>query len=333
MRGNFAESNESEIAEKSVMWPPSVDDEKIDVVSNSRRYGSERWMPMPSGRHEPTYTDLLSGFGANADSSHGFCATFVDQPAAASTPMRKHMLDQEGKYNLLASPWSLMSAGLSLNLSESNAKVPGQCGDITYQARGNIRCSAFSEYPMLPGYRVEQSHGNWLRPPPAPSHLDNHTHSRELMPKPIVVQEHETGKSMDGNCKLFGIPLVSNPIAPPEPAGPQRNMLNEPVGQMHPVNHQVRALESDQKSEQSKGSKMADDNEHEKQFQAGHPPSRDIHGKAQSVSTRSCTKVLSHLFANIFQYYEMLDGSLAKTKREAKLLLLTSGSQAGNCTW
>lgn len=284
LRGNFAESNESDTAEKSVMWPP-MEDEKIDVVSASRRHGSESWFP--SGRPEPTYTDLLAGFGSNADTSHGFGSPFIDQSAAAAG--RKLILGHEGKFNLLASPWSLMSSGLSLKLSESNTKVPVQGRDLPYQARGNIRCSAFSEYPVLNGHRVEQSHGNWLMPPPAPSHFDNSTHARELAQKPVMVQEHDIGKSTDGNCKLFGIPLFSNPVSP-EQATSHRNMLNEP-SHAHPQSHQLRSVESDQRSEQSKGSKVAEENENEKQIQSGHLQTRDIQSKAQNGSTRSCTKV------------------------------------------
>ncbi|XP_065872571.1 auxin response factor 2B [Euphorbia lathyris] len=285
LRVNFAESNESDAAEKSVIWPPSVDDEKVDVVSASRRHASDSWMA--STRQEPTYTDLLSGFGANADSSHGLGATFVDQTASAVN--RKLLLDQEGKFNLLASPWSLMSSGLSLKLSESNTKFPVQGRDISYyHSRGNSRCCPSTEYPMLNSHRVEQSHGNWLMPPPPPSHFDNHTHAREL-PKPKSVHEHETAKPMDGNCKLFGIPLFSNAIAP-EVASP-RMMVNDPASHARPQNKQFQQLDSDQRSEQSKGSKMPDENEHEKHFQASPLHTRDSQGKSQNASTRSCTKV------------------------------------------
>ncbi|KAJ6761021.1 AUXIN RESPONSE FACTOR 4-RELATED [Salix purpurea] len=285
LRGTFIGSNDSNAAEQSVMWPPSADDEKIDVLSTSRRFGSERWIS--SARHEPTCTDLLSGFGTNADSSHGFGSPFVDQTAVAANSKKKHLSDQ-GQFNLLSSPWSIMSSGLVLKLSESNTKVPVQGNGVTYQARANVRCSAFSEYPML-HQRVEQSHGNRTMPPP-PSHFDNHAHLRELMPKPVLMQEHDTGKSLDGNCKLFGIPLkISKPVAP-EAAG-TTDTVNEPLCHVQPVNHQL-TLESDQKSEQSKGSKMKDENENEKPFQAGHLQTRDSHGKTQNGSTRSCTKVL-----------------------------------------
>ncbi|XVE63750.1 hypothetical protein DITRI_Ditri07aG0045200 [Diplodiscus trichospermus] len=288
LRGNFAESNESDAAEKSVMWTPSVDDEKIDVVSASRRFRSENWMP--SGRHEPTYTDLLSGFGSNADPSHGYCQSLVDQTFLAGNTVRKQLLDQEGKLG----SWSLMSSGLSLKLADANAKHPTQGSDVPYQAQGSGRFSGFGDYPILQGHRIEHSHGNWLMPPSTSSHHENLVHSRDLMPKTSLVQEHESGKSREGNCKLFGIPLISNSVVS-EPAVSHINVLDKPVGHKQAASHQVRAFESDQKSEKSKFSQLAEDlssfNEQDKVFQLGQPHAREIQSKPLSASTRSCTKV------------------------------------------
>uniref|UniRef100_A0A2P2MR05 Auxin response factor n=1 Tax=Rhizophora mucronata TaxID=61149 RepID=A0A2P2MR05_RHIMU len=285
LRGNFAESRESDNAEKSVMCPLSVEDEKVDVASASRRYGSESWVP--TGRHEFTYTDLLSGFGGNSDSSNGFVRKRVNQTVAAAGPARKHVLDQDGKLNSVASPWSLMPSSLSLKLPESNSKVPLRNDDMAYQPRASIRYGAFNEYSMLNGHRDEGSNVNWLMPPPSSSRTDNHVHSRDLFPKPILTQEEESVKSADGNYKLFGIPLISNPVTP-EPAGSLRNLAN-------PLTHQHHSTKSDNKSEQSKGSKMVDVIEHEKQSLAGNPRMRDIQGKAQNGSARSCTKVACYL--------------------------------------
>ncbi|XP_059442328.1 auxin response factor 2A [Corylus avellana] len=291
LRGNFAESNECDTAEKSVAWPPSLDDEKIDVVSASRQYGSENWMS--SGRHEAIYTDLLSGFGVNADASHGNRASF-DQAAAAVNVTRKQSLDQEGKFNLLSNPWSLMPSGLSLNLSASNLKGPVQGSDVAYQAQGNARYGSITEYPVLHSQRVEHPQGNWLMPPPAPCHFENPAHSRELMPKPMLVQQYESVKPKDGNYKLFGIPLISNPVTP-EPVAPRRSMMNEPAGQLLNNTQQVHTNDSEQKSEQSRGSKSADNplplNEKQKSVQMCEQHSREVQGKALGGSTRSCTKV------------------------------------------
>ncbi|GKV36331.1 hypothetical protein SLEP1_g44473 [Rubroshorea leprosula] len=282
LRCNFAEGNESDTAEKSVAWPPSLDEEKIDIVSASRRYGSENWMSL--GRNEPTYTDLLSGFGLNTDLSRGYCPTFVDQAAAATNPARKQLLDQEAKFNLLSGPFSLMSSSLSLKLPDPSVKSPMQGVESPYQARGNVGYGAFSDSPMLHGPRVEHSHGNWLMPPPPRSHFENPAQSRDLMSKTILAAEQGSAKPKEGNCKLFGIPLICNPVET-EPAVSNRNVLNEPV---HAATYQVHLFESDQKSDQSKGSKLSDDQaavEQEKPFQC------QPHGKMYSNSTRSCTKV------------------------------------------
>ncbi|XP_057970275.1 auxin response factor 2B [Malania oleifera] len=290
LRSTFAESNDSDSTEKPAAWRPPSDDEKIDAVSTSRRYGSENWMPLM--RSEPTYTDLLSGFGGHTDSSHGFCPSFVDPSAAGANLMKKHLPpDQEGKYGLVANPWSVMSSGLSLNLLESSSKVTVLGGDVPYQARGNVRYGEFSEYSILNGHRVEQQQGNWLmRPPSSVSHLENPAHSGE----PMLVQKNEPLKSKDGNCKLFGIPLISNRV-PPEPTMSHRNMTNELASHMHLASHQSHSHESEQKSEQSKGLKPLDNpitvSDQDKSLQACQPVTRDVQGKVQGGSTRSCTKV------------------------------------------
>uniref|UniRef100_A0A803NVL1 Auxin response factor n=1 Tax=Cannabis sativa TaxID=3483 RepID=A0A803NVL1_CANSA len=132
LRGNFVESNDSDTAEKSVVWQPSLDDEKVDVVSASRRYVTEN--RASSGKHEPTYTDLLSGFGTTVDSTRGFCS-FTEHSVATANSMRKHSLDQEGRLNLHSSPRSMVPSSLSLSL-DTNMKGSVQ-GAISYQGQGN----------------------------------------------------------------------------------------------------------------------------------------------------------------------------------------------------
>ena len=289
MRGNFAESNESDTAEKSVVWPTAVDDEKVDVVSTSRRYGSETWMSM--GRHDTAYSDLLSGFGGSGDPPH---PSLVDQMGPVAYPVRKHSLDQEGKLNV-HHPWSVMPSSLSLNLLDSNAKGSPCGGETPYQARGNLRYSAFGEYPVFHGYKVEHPHGN-LIPPPPPTQYES-PRSRELISKPMSVKTSETVKPKDGDCKLFGISLISSPAAAPEPSVSQRNVASEPAGQIRLTSHQQCTSENGQKSEHSKGSKPADGlvvlDDHEKPLQTSQLHLKDVQAKPPSGSARSCTKVRS----------------------------------------
>ncbi|KAF7840235.1 Auxin response factor 2 [Senna tora] len=288
LRGNLAESNESDTAEKSVAWPPAVDDEKIDVVSTSRRYGSESWMSM--GRHEPTYSDLLSGFGTGRDSSR---PPLVDQPGPVASPAQKHSLDHEGKFNVLAGSWPVMPSNLSLNLLDPNIKGSAHGADINYQAPGNLRYGAFGDYPVLHGHKVQHLHGNLLMPPPPTTRYES-PRSRELIPKPVSAQASEAVKPKDGDYKLFGFSLISSSIAP-EPSVSQRNVTSESPGHMHPRSYQRHTFERDQKSEQSRGSKPAEVliamDDQEKPLQASQTHVKDVQSKPLSGSARSCTKV------------------------------------------
>ncbi|KAE9604239.1 putative transcription factor ARF family [Lupinus albus] len=276
LRGNFAESNKSDTAVKCVAWPP-VEDEKIDV-STSRSYGSENWMSM--GRHEPTYSDLLSGFGAGGDPSH---PSLVDQTGHVAYPASNHSLDHESKLHV-HHPWSVMPSSLTLNLMDSTLKEAANV-DTTYQARGNLRYSAFGEFPMFRRHhKVEHLHGNLMPPPPSTQYES--PHSGELMSNPMSTKTSEAMTLKDGDCKLFGISLISSPIAQ-EPSALERNVTSEPGGQMYLTSHQQQSSEIDQKSENSKSSRPSEGlvaaDDHEK--------SKDVQSTPFSGSARSCTKV------------------------------------------
>ncbi|RYQ94159.1 hypothetical protein Ahy_B08g089040 isoform B [Arachis hypogaea] len=287
LRGNFAESNESDTAEKSVVWPP-VDDEKVDVVSMSRRYGSENWMSM--GRPDTSYSDLLSGFGASGDPSHPSLGDQMGGPVAYSA--RKHVLDHEGKLNV-HHPWPAMSSGFSLNLLEPSTKESPRGSETPYQARGNLRYGPFSEYPVIHINKVEHPHGKLMLPPP-PTQYESPC-SRDLMSKPMSAKTYETAKPKEGDCKLFGISLISSPTAAPEPSVSHGSGTTEPAGQAHLKSHHQRTSENDQKTEQSKGLKSADGqvivDDHDKPSKTSQVHLKDGQAKPPSSSARSCTKV------------------------------------------
>ncbi|KAI3463537.1 hypothetical protein Pfo_020200 [Paulownia fortunei] len=289
LRGTFAESNESDSSAKPLLWNPSLDDEKIDV-SASRRYGSDKWLPL--GRPDSSFTDLLSGFGSKNNSPHDFTMPRGDQAIS-----KRQTQEHEAKFGLTGNIWSIMPSGLSLNLMDSSLKNHGQVADASYQARGDIRYGAFGEFSMIPDLRGDNQQANWLMPPPVSPFLKiPPAQSRELMPKSVLAQQHDAMKPKEGNCKLFGIPLISN-SAPSEPAFSQRNVMIEPSGCMQNVvhSHQSPANESDQRSDLSKGSKLVDypvaTSEQDNQFQTFPPVAKDRESKGHSGSTRSCTKV------------------------------------------
>ncbi|XP_010249209.1 PREDICTED: auxin response factor 2-like [Nelumbo nucifera] len=290
LRCTFSENNESDTAQKPVVWSSSHDEENSDMVSAERRFGTENWAPLV--RHETSYKDLLSGFRPT-DSSHGFCPPYVDQNPEDNL-MKKHFQDQEEKLNLLSGPWSMMPSSSSMNMLEPSIKAPGQAGEIPCQKPGSGKYGGFSGYPMVQNFRVEQHSGNWLMSLLPPSRTENIPHSRGKRPQPEFSQPDARKPKGDGSYKLFGIPLISKPVTS-EPAVSHTNPKYEPEVCAHHAFQQQQGLDSDQHSEQSKGSKSVDaaipGNEKEKPYQAPQHLSRDVQSKLQGASTRSCTKV------------------------------------------
>lgn len=130
--------------------------------------------------------------------------------------------------------------------------------------------------------------------PPPPSHYDGATFSQEHVHRPVPVQQQETVKPKDGNCKLFGIPLISPTT--PEPSVSSRNIIGEAAARGHHVLDEPCLQETEQKLEQTRGSKPSDNpvvsNEQVcKQFPFGQQNLKDAKSKGSGFSTRSCTKV------------------------------------------
>lgn len=289
LRGSFVECNETNSSEKPFLWNPSLDDDKIDV-SVSRRYEPHKWLPL--GRPESSFTDLLSGFGSKMNSPRDFSSSLGDQ-GVSKRPKQGH----EAKYSLNEDIWSMMPMGLSLNLMDSSSKSNLQGADTSYQPRGDVRYGSFGEFSMIPDPRVQNSQPNWFKPPSVSPYLQiPHPRSREVLLKSVFEQQHDITKPKEGNCKLFGIPLISN-SAPSDSSFSHRNSMIESSGCMQNVvhSHQSPAIESDQRSDISKGSKVMSypvaTSEQENQFQSSPSFPRDKESKGHSGSTRSCTKV------------------------------------------
>ncbi|KAG2301153.1 hypothetical protein Bca4012_059370 [Brassica carinata] len=305
LRTKHTESVECDAPESSVVWQSSADDDKVDVAS--RRY--ENWMS--SGRHEATYTDLLSGFGANVDPSHGHQIPFYDHSSSPSVAAKKILSEQDAKFDYLANQWQMMHSGLSLKLHES-PKTPS-ASDASFQGQGNAK---YGEYPVLHSLTTETAGGNVPIRPRALNYFEEAVHAQtqaqgreHVTKRPAMVQE-ETAKPGDGNCMVFGIPLV-NKVNGTDSTKSPRNNLNETSGFTQMESPKVQDL-----SDQSKGSKSTNDHRHQsKPSQANHPHPKDGHSKTNS--SRSCTKVHKQGIAlgrsvdlSKFQNYEELIAEL-----------------------
>ncbi|CAH8382835.1 unnamed protein product [Eruca vesicaria subsp. sativa] len=274
LRTKHAESVECDAPESSVVWQSSADDDKVDV--DSRRY--ENWM---SSGKKANYTDLLSGFGANVDPSYCRYIPFHDYSSSPSAAAKKNLSDQDGKFDYLASQWQMMNSGLPMKLNES-PNIPS-ASDVSFQGQGNAK---YGDYPVL-----QAAGGNWPIRPCALNYFEGALHAqtqaqaREHVTKqPVMVQE-ETAKTGDGNCRLFGIPLVNN-VNETVSTMSQKNNLNETSGFTQMASPKVQDL-----SDHSKGSKSTNDHrEQSKPSLANHHP-HPKDGPSKTNSSRSCTKV------------------------------------------
>ncbi|GER30221.1 auxin response factor [Striga asiatica] len=282
LRGTFSESNESEAADKPLMWNSATDDEKIDVVSASRRYGPDKWLPM--GRPESSFTDLLSGFGSQINSSRDFCMPSGDQAV-----QNRQTQERDAKFSVIGNTWSLQPSSLSLNLMDSSLRNP----ETSYQTRGDVRYGAFRDFSLI----SDNQPANWLMPPPISQQYLQipPAQPRDMMPKPVFSQAQvDAVRPKEGNCKLFGISLLSNSVSLESSLLANKTSVVEPSNSMHHGVHYP-AIEADQRSDQSKGSKVVGTpvatGEQDKQFHTSHLASREREGKGHSGSARSCTKV------------------------------------------
>lgn len=273
-------------SEKSYLWKPSLDDEKIDN-SASRRYGTDNWSSL--GRSDSSFTDLLSGFGSKVNVPHDFNMFFGNQ---ASSKRQRQECDADS--SLMGNVWSLLPSGLSLNLMDSGMKNH----DSSYLARGDGRHGAFGDFSVINEPRGDNQQANWLMPPPVSTCLQMRpSQPTDLRPESTFSQQHDAPKSKEGNCKLFGIPLISK-SAPVEPEIKLTNVPNLSgftQDLLHP--HQSAAIKFDQRPDQPKGSKVGDRgvaaSEQENQSQSFPPSATEREGKCHSGSTRSCTKVFT----------------------------------------
>ncbi|KAG6420764.1 hypothetical protein SASPL_117302 [Salvia splendens] len=173
LTGTFSENNELGSSEKSCLWKPSLEDEKIDF-SASRRYGVDNWSPL--GRSESSFTDLLSGFGLKTNVPRD-----LSMPIGNQANSKRQTLE-----------------------CDANMKNHVQGTEASYLDRGGGRHGAFGDFSMISDPRGDNQASNWSMPPAVSTCLQMRpSQPRELMPKPIFAEQHGAMKPKEGNCKLL----------------------------------------------------------------------------------------------------------------------------------
>ncbi|GMQ03992.1 hypothetical protein CsSME_00049576 [Camellia sinensis var. sinensis] len=147
---------------------------------------------------------------------------------------------------------------------DENSTIPSPERVSPWKIKPALTTAALNPLPMP---RLKRPRSSMV-----PSFPDSSVLTREGM-----VQQPEAVKPKDGNCRLFGIPLISNHVT------------------TEPAHSHKTTIETDQRSEQRKGVNVVDQPlpsvEQEKPFQMCQPLVRDCLGKVHGGSTWSCTKV------------------------------------------
>lgn len=204
--------------------------------------------------------------------SYRFSWPFIDQNPDNTDQLKKNVLDQDQRSNSLASSQLMMYP--SHNMLERRMELAAAAVE---QHPGNRLL------PLLPPTNIEDS--------PCPTFLNS---------QPLFLRKEEVVKSKrDGSCKLFGISLSGNHVAT-ETTSVHANIMHRPQRQIVLSPGQLQALVSDVPFQQVECPKSAEiairDDEWGKPFRALEQLSRNVQGRLQSSSTRTCIKVFSYPF-------------------------------------
>lgn len=216
------------------------------------------------------YMNPISG-SLTLHESYGFSWPFIDQNPDNADPSKKHVLDQDQRSNSLASSQLMMYP--SHNMLERSMKLPAAA--------------------------VEQHSGNRLLPLLRPTNIEDSPFPTSLNSQPLFSQKEVVKSTRDGSCKLFGISLGGNHVAT-ETTSVHANIMHRPQRQIVLSPGQLQTLVSDLPFQQVECPKSAEitirDDEWGKPFQAIEQLSRNVQGRLQSSSTRTCIKVFSYPF-------------------------------------
>ncbi|XP_008790699.2 auxin response factor 2A-like isoform X2 [Phoenix dactylifera] len=288
LRDNLSDNNDSDTVQKPLTWPSSLDEDKNDV-SSQRMLGSGNWMQM-SG-HEPTYKDMRSGFRPFSD-MRGFAKPSFEQISTHTDPLKNHFQDQGGNLNLLLDPFSLIPSKPTFNM-ESAFKMPTHAGELPYQKAENATYGGLEDFSLVQGHMIEQNPPNWQVHLQSTFQNENFAHKRARKPQPLEAAQNEITRSKEsGNCKLFGFHLNSNPTP-----SDHTNATNDFVSHTQPTvaQDELRIFEVDHHSKLPQGTKSVTTapaaTEHVMHHQHCPETAKEVQGKLQGGSSRSCRKV------------------------------------------
>ncbi|EEF50110.1 transcription factor, putative [Ricinus communis] len=277
MRSKLAVNNYLDTAQNPNGWTLFQGKDQNGTDFDKRRSGPDNGMPqmMPGVEYKNSTTgpDTIH-------ETYDFSRPLVEFHPANVDQLKTHAFGQESKFNRC--PPCKMHSSSPHNTPESKLEL---CASKNKYHSLNIKSDTLRQNDTVHGLEVDYQPGSWISPL---TNADNSPYLASEKLYPVALQQHEVKSKEDGNCKLFGISLISSPV-PMENATVDNNFMHRPQGLFNLASDKLQDFGSDLSLQQLKKPKFFDSTircEEEKLFMASH----FIEGKLQNGSTR-CVKV------------------------------------------
>ncbi|XP_057823264.1 auxin response factor 2B isoform X1 [Cryptomeria japonica] len=303
---------ETEVESSQKWGGPKLGDGLIDSgnAGSQKLPGSQNWMPLH--KHESTYSEAFYGFKGPSDvpfSNQNVENMHHGIPLRMFPGHENGTLDPSAIKLQLSTTWPIAFSNDLQGLSEADLKLTG-----TYLSSSNKSCGS-GIYDALNGGNTHHSNfgggdssGSWFMPLIPPSQTEGSEEpssvnvskgiAGNIQPTKLASQSGlpiwEVSKDKRGepvsNCKLFGFQLIDNTAV--DEINP--STITAIVDDMQTANvstvKQTQSVESDQVSEptKTKYNMPTISSEQDKSLQKS---VKETQARAQSNTTRSCTKV------------------------------------------
>ncbi|XP_056165473.1 auxin response factor 2A-like [Syzygium oleosum] len=274
LKGSLALNNDMENAEMPHAWCEFPADNPKSMHFGQRKCRPNTWMAPTM--QEATLIDLVSDSGS-FHHRRGFFSSFFRRDSEISNQVKKQNSTEETKTDLLPSPGSVRQ-GPSLNMLGSGIVASLEIESRQQQCLSNVKGDT----------RRDMHSGNFFFPMLSPSFVEDPNHIMVGKSDFPFAQQELIKSNGNGNCKLFGISLTSGPVATEldNGHGSQKQVLQSNPADDSEPNVLVSPI---------KCSKIAPNTiaygEQGRAFPSSEQPVRDVEGKHQAASTRSCIKV------------------------------------------
>lgn len=275
LKGSLALNNDMENAEMPDAWREFPADNPKSMHFGQRKCGPNTWVA--PAMQEATLIDLVSDSGS-FHHRRGFFSSFLRRDSEISNQVKKQNSTEETKTDLLPSPGSVRQ-GSSLNMLGSGIVASLEIESRQQQCLSNVKGDT----------RRDMHLGNFFFPMLSPSFVEDPNHIMVGKSDFPFAQQELIKSNGNGSCKLFGISLTSGPVATEldNGHGSQKQVLqsnpaddSEPNVLVSPIKCSNIAPNTIAYGEQGTA------------FPSSEQPVRDVEGKHQAASTRSCIKVL-----------------------------------------